>query len=300
VRAGHGSLGNLPAAYDENDTKVKRPDKNVRRGPTARLSRNRERLPGNQRIYTLGKLAAKGALRVRACANSGGWYRGIRQRTQSESRRDDHCSMPQVLSAFAASTVVKRRGVPTLPHACFCCDGRSGSGNAAETATGFRYSACRRQTAGFRRTVRHSSVLSVTKLGFFAYSRQHFAATPLARSIRNLLWVAVNPIVSLLKPVLGFRGMCFVLAGAAGIATVSGTVYVVRRFVAYFFSSRADRSVMARSWVPDLLMAAACSSFRWPLGWCRILHAALWITGYHSAGLSQGAGPLAPVARSQA
>jgi hypothetical protein len=93
---------------------------------------------------------------------------------------------------------------------------------------------------------------SAKKLGFVAYFRQHFAATHWPEAVGICLGLLSIPIVSLLKPVLGFRGMCFVLAGAVALSAVSGIVYAVQRFTAYFLHGERTVPLQASSWTARL------------------------------------------------
>jgi hypothetical protein len=107
---------------------------------------------------------------------------------------------------------------------------------------------------------------SVKKLGFFAYSRQHFAATHWPAAFGICCGLLSIPIVSLLKPILGFRGMCFVLAGAVALSAVSGVVYAIQRIATFL---RGERSVpiQARSWMARLTYG----------GWMFLIPMAPWV-----------------------
>lgn len=107
----------------------------------------------------------------------------------------------------------------------------------------------------------------ITKLGFFAYFRQHFAATHWPEAFGICLAILSIPIVSLLKPLLGLRGLCFVLAGALALSTVSGFVYAVQRLTAYFFTGERNVPIRPRSWMARLTYG----------GWMFLIPMGLWV-----------------------
>ena len=107
---------------------------------------------------------------------------------------------------------------------------------------------------------------AVKKLGFFAYSRQHFAATHWPAAFGICCGLLSIPIVSLLKPILGFRGMCFVLAGAVAVSFANGIVYAIQR-IAAFVSGERSVSSEAKSWTARLAYG----------GWMFLIPMAPWV-----------------------
>jgi hypothetical protein len=107
---------------------------------------------------------------------------------------------------------------------------------------------------------------SAKKLGFVAYFRQHFAATHWPEAFGICLGLLSIPIVSLLKPVLGFRGMCFVLAGVLALSAVSGVVYAIQRITAFLHGERSV-PIQARSWMARLTYG----------GWMFLIPMAPWV-----------------------
>lgn len=81
-----------------------------------------------------------------------------------------------------------------------------------------------------------------TRGGFWTYCVQNFATTRWLECIGICLGIIAIPFISLLKPVLGFSGLCFVLAGAAGLSVVSGMVYLFWCFIAYSKRSSPNRA----------------------------------------------------------
>ena len=81
------------------------------------------------------------------------------------------------------------------------------------------------------------------------------------------------PIVSLLKPILGFRGMCFVLAGAVALSTVSGIVYTIQRFTVYVIRGERTVPLQASSWTARLAYG----------GWMFLVPMAPWVAAEYLA-----------------
>ncbi len=108
---------------------------------------------------------------------------------------------------------------------------------------------------------------AVKKLNFIAYLRKHFAATHWPEAFGICLAILSIPIVSLLKPILVFRGMCFVLAGALALSTVTGLVYVIQRLTAYFFRGERAVPIRPRSWMARLTYG----------GWMFLIPMGLWV-----------------------
>ena len=93
---------------------------------------------------------------------------------------------------------------------------------------------------------------AVERLGFVAYLRQYFAATHWPAAFGICLGLLAIPIVSLLKPILEFRGMCIVLAGAFILSILSGIIYIVQRFAVFFFCGKRTVPDQATSWMARL------------------------------------------------
>ena len=108
---------------------------------------------------------------------------------------------------------------------------------------------------------------SVKNLGFIAYLRRHFAATHWPEAFGICLGLLAIPIVSLLKPVLGFRGMCFVLAGIVAFSVLSGFVYMIQRVTGYFFRGERIVAIRPRSWTARLTYG----------GWMFLIPMSLWV-----------------------
>jgi len=97
------------------------------------------------------------------------------------------------------------------------------------------------------------------RLGFVAYLRQHFAATHWPAAFGICLGLLVIPVVSLLKPILEFRGLCIVLAGAFVLSIVSGIIYTVQRSAAFFFCGKRAVPDQTRSWMARLTYGSLMS-----------------------------------------
>ena len=97
-----------------------------------------------------------------------------------------------------------------------------------------------------------SATPTVKKLGFVTYSRRHFAATHWPGAFGICCGLVSIPIVSLLKPILGYRGMCTVLAGAVALSIVGGAVYMIGRFTDYFVRGARTVPIHASSWMARL------------------------------------------------
>jgi hypothetical protein len=108
---------------------------------------------------------------------------------------------------------------------------------------------------------------SVTKLGFFAYFREHFATTHWPAVFGICCGLFSIPAVSFLKPVLGFRGMCFVLAGAVALAVASSVIYAIQRFTAYFLRGERSVPIQAKSWTARLAYG----------GWMFLIPMTTWV-----------------------
>ena len=83
-------------------------------------------------------------------------------------------------------------------------------------------------------------------LGFLAYYSRHFAATRGPAAAGICCGLLAIPAVSLLKPVLGFRGMCLALTGVLALAAISGILHMLARAVAYY--SGGQHTVSDKSW----------------------------------------------------
>ena len=84
-------------------------------------------------------------------------------------------------------------------------------------------------------------------VGFFAYFFQHFRATRWPEAIGICLGLVAIPAASLIKPLIGFRGLCFVVAGAAALSLVSGIWYTFSRLIAYYLDGQRSVPRRARS-----------------------------------------------------
>jgi len=114
---------------------------------------------------------------------------------------------------------------------------------------------------------------SAKKLGFVAYFRQHFAGSHWPSAFGICCGLLSIPIVSLLKPVLGFRGMCFVLAGTVALSTVSGGVYTIQRFTLYFLCGERTVPLQVSSWTARLAYG----------GWMFLIPMAPWVAAEYFA-----------------
>ena len=78
------------------------------------------------------------------------------------------------------------------------------------------------------------------------YFFQHFRTTRWPAAIGICLGLVAIPAVSLAKPQIGFRGLCFVVTGAVAFSLVSGIGYTFSRLIAYHHGGQ--RSVPNGAW----------------------------------------------------
>ncbi len=100
-------------------------------------------------------------------------------------------------------------------------------------------------------------------VGFFTYFFQHFRATRWPEAVGICLGLVAIPAVSLTKPLIGFRGLCFVMAGAAALSLVSGIWYIFSRLIAYYLDGQ--RSVPHRVRSITALLAYGALMFLIPM-----------------------------------
>ena len=90
------------------------------------------------------------------------------------------------------------------------------------------------------------------QLKFLPYCFQHFAATHWPAAIGICCGVIALPFISLLKPLLGFRGLCFVLAGSLILSVASGIIYFIQRSMAYSLGGERTIPPNTKSWMARL------------------------------------------------
>ena len=93
---------------------------------------------------------------------------------------------------------------------------------------------------------------ALVKLGFLLYWLQHFAATHGPAAFGISCGILAIPIVSLLKPAIGYGGMYYVLIGAVLFSVLTGAVFTARRLLAYFLRGERAVSDDAKSWAARL------------------------------------------------
>ena len=149
----------------------------------------------------------------------------------------------------AASPIVGSSGPPPLP--------KSEQGVAPEP---FPKSPSP-PTGGGLTTARHRP----QETGFYRYWTDYYRATHGLGiwSLGIILGLVSMPLLSLLKPLLGFKGILWIWLGLAGIAGTATVVFLVRRALAYYLRNEWIVPQDVTSW--SSLVAHACWTMLIPL-----------------------------------
>jgi hypothetical protein len=97
---------------------------------------------------------------------------------------------------------------------------------------------------------------SLPTVSFLTYCGQHFAATHWPTAIGIALGVLALPFLSLSKPSIGFRGLCFILGAVIAVSLTSGSLYILSRLNAYYVGGQRSVPERARSALAPLAYAA--------------------------------------------